>query len=145
MSSLNGKKGVVIDTMIFIYLFEDHPAYADKCEKIVEHMREGFFTGVITPVTAAEIIVKPLKQKLSEVADRYLSAVQNLKNATTPDITMEIAKIAGALKAKYGMPLPDMLQVAMALYFPAHTLVTNDHAMKKVKEIDIFLLDDIPL
>jgi hypothetical protein len=39
------------------------------------------------------------------------------------------------------MPLPDMFQAATALYFPARALITNDHAMQKIKEIDVFLID----
>jgi len=138
---LDGKKGVVIDTMVFIYLFEDHPDYAGVCEHIIKRMSTGIFTGIITPITSAEILVKPLKQKQFSVADRYRSAIRNIPNVTLPGINTEIAFMAGSLKAKYGMLLPDMFQAAMALYFPAHALITNDRAMEKVKEIDIFLLD----
>ena len=31
---LDGRRGVVIDTMVFIYLFEDHPAFGDICENL---------------------------------------------------------------------------------------------------------------
>lgn len=138
---LDGKQGVVIDTMVFIYLFEDHPDYADVCEHVINRMSEGLFTGIVTPITAAEILVKPLKQKHFSVADHYRSTIRNLPNVTLPGINTEIAFMAGSLKAKYGMPLPDMFQAAMALYFPAHVLITNDRAMERVKEVDIFLLD----
>jgi len=138
---LDGKQGVVIDTMVFIYLFEDHPDYAGVCEHIIKRMSAGIFTGIITPITTAEILVKPLKQKQFSVADHYRSAIRNIPNATLPGINTEIAFMAGSLKAKYNMPLADMFQAAMALYFPAHALITNDRAMEKVREIDIFLLD----
>lgn len=138
---LEGRQGVVIDTMVFIYLFEGHPNYADQCEHIIGQMTEGFFSGVVTPITAAEILVKPLKLRHPSIADRYRSAIRNLPNVTLPNINTEIAFMAGSLKAKYGMPLPDMFQAAMALYFPARTLITNDHAMRRLKEIQIFTLD----
>jgi predicted nucleic acid-binding protein len=138
---LEGKQGVVIDTMVFIYLFEGHQHYADLCEHIIDRMSQGFFSGVVTPITAAEILVKPLKLRHPSIADRYRSAIRNLPNVTLPGINTEIAFMAGSLKAKYGMPLPDMFQAAMALYFPAHTLITNDRAMGKLKEIQIVMLD----
>ena len=34
--------------------------------------------------------------------------------------------MAGSLKAKYGLPLPDMFQVAAALAQPANAIITND-------------------
>ncbi|MEW6441160.1 MAG: PIN domain-containing protein [bacterium] len=142
LKDLAGRQGVVIDTMIFIYLFEAHPVYADRSEEIIGRMSEGSFSGVVTPITAAELLVKPLKQRRPSVADRYRNAIRSLPNVTLPDIDTEVAFLAGSLKAKYGMPLPDMFQAAMALCFPAQTLITNDRAMRKVKEISVFLLDE---
>jgi predicted nucleic acid-binding protein len=138
---LDKKHGVVIDTMVFIYLFEDHRDYAELCELIISRISEGLFTGIVTPITAAEILVKPLKQEHFEIADRYQNAIKNLPNIILPEINIEIAFMAGSLKAKYGMSLPDMFQAAMALYFPAQALITNDLAMQKIEEIDVFLLD----
>jgi predicted nucleic acid-binding protein len=145
LSELDGMQGVVIDTMVLIYLFEAHPDYADLCEHIIGRIGEGFFSGVVTPITAAEILVKPLKQKHPSIADRYIRAIRNLPNVTLPDINAEIAFMAGSLKAKYGLPLPDMFQAAMALRFPAHTLITNDRAMGKLKEVSVFMLEDMGL
>jgi predicted nucleic acid-binding protein len=138
---LDKKHGVVIDTMVFIYLFEDHRDYAERCEHIIGRMSDGLFTGVVTPITAAEILVKPLKQEHFAIADLYQDVIKNLPNVILPEINIEIAFMAGSLKAKYGMPLPDMFQAATALYFPAQALITNDRAMQRIKEIDVFLLD----
>lgn len=143
IKALDGKTGVVIDTMVFIYLFEDHKDYAGHCEEIIDRMGKGFFSGVITPVTAAELLVKPLQNNLSSIADRYRLAIRNLPNVNLANLDTEIAFMAGSLRAKYGMPLPDMFQAATALRFPARTLITNDRSMTKIEEIDIFLLEKI--
>jgi len=143
LGELKGKRGVVIDTMVLIYLFEAHPAYADLCESLVERMDQGFFSGVVTPITAAEILVKPLTQKRLSIADRYRMAIRSLPNVVLARIDEEIAFMAGALRAKYRLPLPDMLQVAVALSFPARTLITNDRALRKVKEVRVLLLDEL--
>ena len=94
IKALDGKKGVVIDTMVFIYLFENHPDYADRCEKIIGRMGEGFFYGVVTPITAAEILVKPLKHNVSSIADLYRNAIRNLPNVAFPSLDIEIAFMA---------------------------------------------------
>ncbi len=133
----------MIDTMVFIYLFEAHPAYADLCEALVGHMAQGCFSGVVTPITAAEILVKPLMQNRPSIADRYRAAIRSLPNAVLATLDEEVAFMAGALKAKYKLPLPDMLQAAVALSFPARTLVTNDRALRKVREVRVLLLDEL--
>jgi len=50
--------------------------------------------------------------------------------------------MAGALRARYRMPLPDMMQVAAALAHERPAIVTRDKALRKVEEVDVFLLDD---
>jgi len=39
--------------------------------------------------------------------------------------------------------LPDMMQAALALRAPQPTLITNDKALIKVEELDVFLLDEM--
>ena len=51
--------------------------------------------------------------------------------------------MAGSLKAKYGLPLPDMFQVAAALAQPANAIITNDRDIQRVRETDVFLLSDL--
>ena len=138
---LDGRQGVVLDTMIFIYLFEDHPAYAELCEHILDQMSRGLFSGVVTPITAGEILIKPLQQRQFSVADRYRAALQSLPNVILTSFDVDIGFMAGSLRAQYGLPLPDMFQAATALYYPARTLITNDKDLQRVKEIDVFLLD----
>jgi predicted nucleic acid-binding protein len=51
--------------------------------------------------------------------------------------------MAGSLSAKYGLPLSDMFQAAAALAQPAKTIITNDRDIQRVREIDVFLLNDL--
>ena len=140
---LDHRQGVVLDTMVFIYLFEDHPVYAEPCERILKRMNDGSFSGVATPITAAEILVKPLQREEPMVADRYRAAFRSLRNLDLADFDMNIGFMAGSLRARYGLPLPDMFQAAAALSYPARTLITNDKALQRIKEIDVFLLHEI--
>jgi len=51
--------------------------------------------------------------------------------------------MAGSLRAKYGLPLPDMLQVAAALSHPANAIITNNRDLQRVRETNVFLLSDL--
>jgi len=141
--NLAGRQGVVIDTMVFIYLFEDHPGYSELCEDIFDQISNGVFSGVVTPITAAELLVKPLKLKQLSVADRYRGAIRNIPNVSMSRFDVQTGFMAGSLRAQYGLALPDMFQAATALYYPACALITNDRNLRRVKEIDVFLLDEM--
>lgn len=143
LHALAGRQGVVIDTMVFIYLFEEHPRYMDLCEQIMNHIFKGFFTGVITPITAAELLVKPLKQQKIAIADRYRRAIGSIPNLKLFQFDINTGFMAGALRAQYGFPLPDMFQVAAAMSQPAKAFITNDKALRRVNEVDVFLIDEM--
>jgi hypothetical protein len=54
---------------------------------------------------------------------------------------LEIGFMAGSLRAKYGLPLPNILQVAAAQ--AANTIITNDRDIQHVRETNVFLLSDL--
>ena len=49
--ALKGREGVVLDTMVWIYLFEDQPRYAQTCERLIRGAADGGYSGVISPVS----------------------------------------------------------------------------------------------
>jgi hypothetical protein len=69
----------------------------------------------VTPVTAAELMVKPLQNKRCDPADRYRLALRSMQNVVPVALSFETGLLAGSLRAKYGLPLPDMIQVACAI------------------------------
>ena len=141
--TLAGCRNVVLDTMVFIYLFEDQPSYGTLCEELIRQVEKKIFSGLITPITAAEILVKPLRAKRADIADRYRQALANLPNITPCTFTAETGFIAGALRAHYGLPLPDMLQAAAALQYGEGILITNDRHLRRITELRVILLDDM--
>ena len=138
---LAGRKGVVLDTMVFIYLFEDSPQFGSVSEFILEQGRAGKFESIVTPITAAELMVKPLQNKRYDLADRYRLALRSIQNVLPVAFSFETGLLAGSLRAKYGLPLPDMIQVACAMESKTPTLITNDKGMERIDEAEVFLLN----
>ena len=141
-AGLRGARGVVIDTNVFVYLFEDHPEFAEVADFVVGSAAAGAFHGVVTPITAAEILVKPLRLKRADIADRLRRTLRSLPNIEWASLSAEAGFLAGALRAAYGLPLPDMLQVATAMQSAVPCLITNDKALQRVTEVRTFLLTD---
>ncbi len=143
LRDLEGRQGVVIDTMVFIYLFEDHPTFGDLCENLFNQIKDGLFSAIVTPITAAEVLVKPLKLGQLSIADNYRNAIRNMPNLSNIKFDAEIGFMAGSLRAKYALLLPDLFQVAAALTQPANALITNDRDIQRVQETEVFLLSDL--
>jgi predicted nucleic acid-binding protein len=143
LRELEGRQGVVIDTMVFIYLFEDHPTFGDLCDNLFNQIKDGLFSAIVTPITAAEVLVKPLNSGQLSIADKYRNAIRNMPNLSHINFGVEIGFMAGSLRAKYGLLLPDMFQVAAALAQPANAIITNDREIQRVQETDVFLLSDL--
>jgi len=141
-AGLRGCRHVVLDTMFFIYLFEDTPGYADVCARVIQELEAGTFSGVITPVTAAEVLVKPIRANRLDLADRYRGILRSFPNTVCATISVETGSLAGALRAKHGLPLPDMLQAAVAMQFPAPALITNDKDLRRLTEVKVLLMDN---
>ena len=141
-SRLSGRRGVVLDTMILIYMFEDHPRFGGLSESVVAAACDGRFHAVVTPVTTAELLVKPLERNRTDLADRYRHALSGMRNVSLIPLSVEAGFMAGALRAKYGLPMPDMLQVAAAMQGPTPTIISNDNAFRKIREVDVLLLAD---
>lgn len=137
---LAGRKGVILDTMIFIYLFEDSPQFGSVSEFLLEQVGLGKFESVVTPITAAELLVKPLETKRYDLADRYRLALRSMRNVVPVGLSFETGLLAGSLRAKYGLPLPDMIQVACAMASNTPTLITNDKDLEQIAEVEVFLL-----
>ncbi|MFA5043678.1 MAG: PIN domain-containing protein [Kiritimatiellia bacterium] len=142
-SLLQGGHDVVLDTMIFIYFFEDDRKYGRRCEWLLQQAADGAFTGAITPVTAAELLVKPLQSKRAALADHYRDALRSLPNIRLVGFSPEAGFMAGALRAKYNLPLPDMIQVAIAMERNSTALISNDKALQHVKEVNVIMLDSL--
>ena len=140
---LQGGHDVILDTMLFIYFFEDDQKYGRGCEWLFQQIADGAFTGMITPVTAAELLVKPLLLKRPALADHYRDALRSLPNIRLVSLSPDAGFMAGALRAKYNLPLPDMMQIAVAMEINSTAMISNDKTLQRVKEVNVIMLDSL--
>lgn len=132
----------VLDTNILIYLFEDHPDFGSVAEFVLDQIACGAFRGLITPVTLAELLVKPLQNQRTDIADRYRRAVRHMRGVDLVSMDPETGMLAGALRAQYGLPLPDMMQAAFAMRTPEPILLTQDARLQQIQDLRVYTLDE---
>ncbi|AFV24145.1 Q3M7V5 PilT like protein [Methanolobus psychrophilus R15] len=143
MSKIEKHSKIGIDSMLFIYLFEDNPDYSDICASVLEGIEKGDREGITSAITLLEILVKPKIDGNQTAIDDYKDIITNFPNLKIIDVDLAVADIASTLRAKYSIKTPDAIQVATAIKEGCSLFITNDFALKKIEEIEVVAVKDI--
>jgi len=142
MEKLKGKV-VGLDTLVFIYHFEENQAYSPLTFSIFEGLEKGDFKGLTSILTLLEILVKPRKENNLLLTERYKLLFETFPNLQVKTLNENIADIASGLRANYNINTPDAIQIATALEAKADIFITNDVTLKKISEIKVLLLNEM--
>lgn len=142
MEKLKGKV-VGLDTMVFIYHFEENQAYSPLTFSIFESLEKGNFNGITSILTLLEILVKPKKENNLLLTERYKLLFETFPNLQVKEINENIADIASSLRANYNVNTPDAIQIATSLEAKADIFITDDATLKKISEIKVLLLSEM--
>lgn len=141
---MTGSDKIFFDTAPFIYLLENHEKHGLKVRDFI--VREATFqesTFFISSITFAEFFVKPKKAGDQALIEKFKNKIKEF-HFTVFSITPEIAEYSSALRADYSfLKTFDAIQIATAVSFGCNKFFTNDHALKKIKEIEIITVDDL--
>jgi predicted nucleic acid-binding protein len=139
---LDSIRRVFLDTAPVIYFVEKHPEFAPKAREIFERLDDGKLTAVVSPVTLAECLVLPYKQKSPDVAKIFTDLLVNGEGVLFFPIDEVAADKAADLRARYNLTLTDALQLAVAIQADCDAFLTNDIALKRVIEIPVIVLSE---
>ena len=142
--SLEGVTNLFLDTAPVIYAVEGNPKYLPIVRVVFEAIDNGFLTGICSPITLAECLVRPCRFEQVELQQTYIHLLLNNENITCKYIDQQVLAIQAAqLRAKYNLQLPDAFQVAVALGADCEAFLTNDVVFRRVTEIRAIALDDL--
>lgn len=149
MATLNSLRALLancrrvgIDSSVFIYTFEQHPRFEPLCALVFQFLSDNRIHVVTSAITVSEVLIKPILDKDSEIVAQYEQAFATLPNFTLVALDYGLARTAAHLRARYNIRLPDAFQIAAALHERADIFITNDRALKKIKEVKIITLTD---
>jgi len=137
-----------LDSPPFIYFIEENQKYISIVEKIFSEISCGDKKGVSSYLTLLEVLVKPIQAGHRELALQYRDLMLGSDYLKLYPLDDKVAETAASLRAKYhgnGFKLktPDAIQVATAILNGAEVFVTNDCLLKRLKEIDVIVLDEL--
>lgn len=136
-------KVVFLDTSPIIYYIEENKKYIDLLNKVFTANNNGLFIFRTSVISLIEVLIFPLRQNNTELALQYKSILCNSRTLEIIEINTEISLQSAILRAKYGLKTPDAIQIASAINANSHIFLTNDHHLKRIKEIKVLLLDEI--
>jgi predicted nucleic acid-binding protein len=131
---------VVVDTAPIIYLLEGNSKFLPLFMGLFEADAAGELHIAISTITLAEVLTGPLRGGQDALAQRYEKALASY--AVVP-VSSTIAALAARMRARYGLKLPDAIQLATALDLEAVALVTHDRDFAKVDGL-LILRGDAP-
>ena len=129
---------VTVDTAPIIYLMENHPTLLEPFLPIFERIEAGTLYGVVSAVTLAEFVSGPLRDNDEILADRYYQALTNSHNWHVQPLDASLSFTAARIRTRYGLKLPDAIQVATAIHSQSAALITHDRDFAGIAEIPVF-------
>jgi predicted nucleic acid-binding protein len=134
---------IALDTMVFIYAFEEHPVYVSLLKGFFSALERGDFEAITSTVTIAECLTLPYRKRNFGLAAQYMVLFRNYPHLSVIPVTDDIAERAAFLRARYKIRTPDALQLATALVSGSSIFVTNDESLSPIKDIRVVTLDKI--
>lgn len=143
LDDVPGSAKVGLDSAPLIYWIEKHPLYYPILLPFFEcRFEQGLSEAITSVVSFAEVLVKPLAMARADLVERYKDFFARTKYFHISTITSRIGERAAELRARLGIRLPDAFQIAASLEMGATHFITNDHALRKVTELRILVLND---
>jgi len=137
-----GEGPAALDTTAFIYWIEESPAYLDAIAPVFRAADGGDIEIVSSALTLLEVLVVPYRAGDLGLAERYEALLTRSRGVRLIDIDTGQLRGAAQLRALYGVPTPDALQLSAALAARCPVFVTNDRRLPAISGLRILQLRD---
>jgi len=135
-------KTVFLDTAPLIYFIEKNTKYHDLVKPVISLIDSNHARGITSTITLLEVLVQPLREGNRKLADKYKAILLSANGLETCMISHTISERAAIIRAHYRFRTPDAIQLATAIVSKSDYFLTNDAALKQIKEIKVILLED---
>jgi predicted nucleic acid-binding protein len=136
-------KVVFLDTAPLIYFIEGHSTFQPTLLRLFDFNDKGEFSFLTSTITLLGVLVKPLREGQTSIANLYRDILTNAPGIEIFDVTSAIAERAAQLRAKYNLRTPDAIQLATSIEMHADYFLTNDNRLKLVSEMTVVTVSEL--
>lgn len=137
------RERIGLDTNVFIYFLQYHSRYGAWCASLFNRIEQGKNPAVTSTITFLELLVQPYRDKKEELAQKIFALTSTYPKLEWVPVTMNVADQAAELRARYRLSTPDAIQLATAIGHKATRFYGNDRGLRRVKEIECLLVDEL--
>lgn len=137
-----GPGPTALDTAIFIYYIEEHPAYLPFVSPIFEEADAGERELVTSALTLLEVLVVPYRAGDLPLAERYEALLGRSRGLILAEVDRVALRTAAQLRALHDIRTPDALQLAAAFSRRCTSFLTNDRRLPALPGLRILQLRD---
>ena len=123
-----------------IYFIERHELFHSVVTPVFERVASGSIRGHASVLTLLEVLVGPLRDGVSGLADRYRQLLLRSRGFTLHSLDGPIAERAAAIRAQYDLRTPDSIVAATALLSGCSHLITNDSVFRRVPDLTVLVV-----
>jgi predicted nucleic acid-binding protein len=143
--AFGGINKVFLDTALVIYYVEATPGFTEVARLVFTLLGEGNFQAVVSPVTLAECLVMPIRLGQTQPQQDFIDLLTNTDGILFVPIDASVSQKAAEVRVRYGLKLPDALQIAAALVSGCDAFLTNDVALQRVTELRVLVLGTLEI
>lgn len=121
---------VILDTNVLLKVYNREPGHEIVVE-ILDQVETGKTMAAISTVTIAEVAVGYHTSGDEAGLKNFILRLRSTGEYTIVDVDIELAGLAGKIRAKTGMRLPDAIIAASGVISGASHVITEDKKFKK--------------
>lgn len=123
---------VLLDTSSLAAYFGSESTSPIAAFLIDDYVRSGRNRAVVSAVSAAELLVRPLRAGRGDLGRSILEFLRTFANLDIVPVDLTVASMAAALRARDGMKVPDALIAASGLDRSAAVALSDDAGWPEV-------------
>jgi predicted nucleic acid-binding protein len=118
---------LLVDTTTLVSYLDGGEAITPLAAHVIEELiQPGRNVAVVSMITVAEVLVRPLRIGVTEPYQNVLDFLTRFPNLRPIPIDLATAQEAASLRAMFRLSMADSLIVAIGIVAQVHHLVTND-------------------
>ena len=133
-----------VDTMLFVYHFEGNDRFGEAAGTLLAAAEAGRCRLVSSVLTRMEVLVVPKRHGQEALCRRYRDFFDSFPNLAVLPVDDGVAEVAADLRAAHGLRAPDALHLATAIRAGAGVFVSEDRRLRRVREISVLPLGEVP-